>query len=327
MLVNDRTIIRGRWRPPLSACIRRLLVPVSALSVFAVFPLLAMDAGSAPVLPWWGWALILFVITIGLGIIAVLGGVGGVLFVPIVSAVFPFHIDFVRGAGLLMALSGSLSASPALLRKGLANIRLALPAALIASTASIAGAFWRLALPTNIVQIALGATIFSIAVVMLLARKSLFPAVREGNPITQALVISGVYHEPSKKEHVPWTVFRTRRGFFMFIVIGLLAGMLGLGAGWANVPVLNLIMGAPLKVAVGTSMFLLSSTDTSAAWIFINRGAVLPVMLIPSVSGMIIGTKIGALLLPRVKPSVVRWIVIVMLCLAGVRALLKGFGI
>ena len=31
-----------------------------------------------------------------------------------------------------------------------------------------------------------------------------------------------------------------------------MAGMFGLGAGWANVPVLNLLMGVPLKVSVGT---------------------------------------------------------------------------
>ena len=31
---------------------------------------------------------------------------GGVLFVPIVGGFFPFNIDFVRGAGLLVALAG-----------------------------------------------------------------------------------------------------------------------------------------------------------------------------------------------------------------------------
>ena len=44
-----------------------------------------------------------------------------------------------------------------------------------------------------------------------------------------------------------------------------MAGMFGLGAGWANVPVLNLLMGAPLKISVATSKFLLAITDTSAA--------------------------------------------------------------
>lgn len=51
----------------------------------------------------------LFVVTFILGIVAVLGGVGGgVLFVPIIGGFFPFNLDFVWGAGLLVALSGAL---------------------------------------------------------------------------------------------------------------------------------------------------------------------------------------------------------------------------
>jgi len=80
-------------------------------------------------MPWWAWPLLLFAVAFLLGIVAVIGGIGGgVLFVPIVGGFFPFHLDFVRGAGLLLALSGSLSAGPALLRGGLASLRLAMPA-------------------------------------------------------------------------------------------------------------------------------------------------------------------------------------------------------
>ena len=47
--------------------------------------------------PWWIWPLILLLVTFLMGIVAVLGGVGGgVLFVPIISGFFPFHLDFVR---------------------------------------------------------------------------------------------------------------------------------------------------------------------------------------------------------------------------------------
>ena len=65
-----------------------------------------------------------------------------------------------------------------------------------------------------------------------------------------------------------WKIHRTVPGACLFVVIGILAGMFGLGAGWANVPTLNLVMGIPLKISVGSSMFLLSITDTSAAWIY-----------------------------------------------------------
>jgi uncharacterized membrane protein YfcA len=113
----------------------------------------------------------------------------------------------------------------------------------------------------------------------------------------------------------------------LFVFIGFLAGMFGLGAGWANVPVLNLLMGAPLKVAVATSILILAVNDTAAAWVYFHNGAILPLIAVPSVVGMMLGTRIGARLLGKARPRVIRWIVIGFLALAGLRSLLGGLGV
>ena len=112
----------------------------------------------------------------------------------------------------------------------------------------------------------------------------------------------------------------------MFIAIGIMAGMFGLGAGWANVPVLNLMMGVPLKVSVGTSKFLLSITDTSAAWVYLNQGCVIPLMAIPSIVGLMAGSIVGVRLLAIAKPKFIRYLVISVLLFSGVKALMKGMG-
>ncbi len=279
-------------------------------------------------LAWWMWPIILFVFTFVLGILAVVAGVGGgVLFVPIVSSFFPFNLDFVRGAGLLVALSGALSAGPGLLRRGLANLRLALPMALIASLCSIFGAMVGLALPTNIVQTALGGTIIAIVFIMATAKRSDFPEVEKPDALSSALRISGIYFEESVGKEIDWQIHRTPQGLALFVLIGFMAGMFGLGAGWANVPVLNLLMGAPLKISVATSVFLLSITDSAAAWVYVNKGAVLPLIAVPSILGMMMGTRIGVKLLAKAKPKAVKWMVVSILFLAGLRALLKGLGI
>ena len=92
-------------------------------------------------------------------------------------------------------------------------------------------------------------------------------------------------------------------------------------------PVLTMVMGVPLKIAVGTSYFLLAITDTSAAWIYMNRGALIPLIIVPSVLGIMLGAKLGAKLLVRVQPRVIRLVVLGVLLLAGARAILKGIGI
>lgn len=287
-----------------------------------------MAQASGSTMPWWIWPIILFFFCFILGIIAVMAGVGGgVLFVPLVSGFFPFHIDFVRGAGLLVALAGALAAGPGLLKRNLASLRLALPVALIASSCAIVGALIGLALPANVVQLCLGGTIMFIAILLLMSKNVAVPHIEKQDAIGLALGIHGAYLEPSTGEVVEWKTHRTLPGLLLFIVIGIMAGMFGLGAGWANVPVLNLLMGAPLKVSVATSKFLLSITDTSAAWVYLNQGCVLPLIAIPSIVGLMAGSFVGVRLLAKAKPKFIRYMVIGVLLFAGGKALLKGLGI
>jgi uncharacterized membrane protein YfcA len=279
-------------------------------------------------LPWWVWVLLLFVVTFVLGIVSVVGGVGGgVLFVPIVSGLFPFHLDFVRGTGLLIALAGALAAGPSLLRGGIANLRLALPPALIASAAAIAGANIGLILPDHIVHLALGTMILGVVVLMWAAQKSAFPEVARPDALGQALRMHGIFHDALSGRDIKWQVHRTPQGLFLFVFVGLVAGMFGIGAGWANVPVLNLVMGVPLKVSIGTSSFLLSIVDSAAAWVYLHHGAMLAVIAVPSILGMMLGSTIGVGLLTRANVAILRRVVVGLLFLAGVRALLKGMGV
>ena len=189
---------------------------------------------------------------------------------------------------------------------------------------AIVGALIGLSLPSHLIEISLGATILSIVFIMLFAKKSDFPNVQKADSLSTALKITGIYNEPSLNQDVAWKIHRTWEGLFCFIIIGFMAGMFGLGAGWANVPVLNLLMGAPMKVSVATSKFLLSITDTSAAWIYLNKGAIIPLMVVPSLVGIMLGSFVGVRILKIAKPSFIRWMVIGILFFAGMKTISKG---
>jgi uncharacterized membrane protein YfcA len=299
-----------------------------ALAALALAPALAHAAPAAPGLPWWAWPILLFLTTFVLGIIAVVGGIGGgVLFVPIVGGFFPFHLDFVRGAGLLLALSGALAAGPGLLRGRLASLRLAMPLALSGSIASIAGAYLGLTLPTRVVQAALGISVLLIALLMWKTRHSRAGETTVADEWASVLGLQGSYHDAAAGREVNWQAHRTPAGIAAFAGIGLVGGLFGLGAGWANVPALNLLMGVPLKVAVGTSGLAISIINTSAAWVYLNEGALLPILHVPSILGVMLGARVGVRLLKRVHADQARHIVIGVLVLAGTRSLTQGFGL
>ena len=276
---------------------------------------------------FWIWPLALFALCFVLGIVAVIAGVGGgVLFVPIVGSFFPFHLDFVRGAGLVIALTGTLAAAPTLLRTNLANLRLVMPLALAGSICSLAGAVVGFALPVNVVQTALGVIIIAVAALIAFSKATDEYAL-ESDALGRLLGLYGRFHDAVVGEHIDWRTRRTALGIAAFGGIGFVGGLFGLGAGWANVPALNLLMGAPLKVAVGSSGLAISIINSSAAWVYIYRGALLPAIAMPAILGVMLGSRIGARLLHKMPSAVVRRIVIVVLVLAGARALLRGLGI
>lgn len=307
-----------------SSAILWLVVPLALASA----PASALAAAPASAVAWWVWPLALFLVTFLIGIAAVLAGVGGgVLFVPIVSGLFPFHLDFVRSAGLLLALAGALSAGPSLLMSGMASLRLALPFALIGSVFSMVGALVSFQVPADVMQAMLGITIALIVLLMWRSGGTEPSAGGASDRIAAALGLAGGYFDSVAGRDVDWRVQHTAAGFAAFAVIGLVGGMFGLGAGWANVPALNLLLGVPLKGAVATSSIVMSIVNTSAAWIYIERGAVLPMIVTPSVIGVMLGARIGARLLHRLPAAMLRRIVIVILLLAGSRALLAGFGL
>jgi uncharacterized membrane protein YfcA len=278
-------------------------------------------------MPWWAWPILLFAVTFLLGVVSVVAGIGGgVLFVPIVGGFFPFHLDFVRGAGLVLALAGTLAAGPLLLRSQLASLRLVMPLALAGSVASLAGAVIGLALPTDLVQVALGVVVIAVAL-LIWRSKSADVINAESDALGAALRLEGRYDDPAARMQVDWRTRRTAAGIASFAGIGFFGGVFGLGAGFANVPALNLLMAAPLKVAVGSSGLVISIINSSAAWVYINRGALLPALAVPSILGVMLGSRIGARLLRVTPAAVVRRMVIVVMLLAGTRALLRGLGI
>ncbi len=317
-----------RWAPPSLTVVLQVSIGLFFLLMLAAPAWAANSVVPASTLPWWFWPMALFITCFFIGIVAVPAGIGGgTLFVPIIGGFFPFHLDFVRGAGLLVALASALAAGPFLLRGGLASLRLALPLALLACMSSIAGALLGLALPASAIQTALGVIVLGIVALMLVSKKSEFPHVPQPDRLSSALGIHGVFIDGASGRSVDWQVHRTPMGLVLFLAIGVMAGMFGIGAGWANVPALNLLMGAPLKVSAGTSGLVLSLVDSSAAWVYLNRGAVLPMIAVPSVVGMMLGARLGARLLHVLKASIIRRMVIALLLFAGIRALLKGLGI
>jgi len=281
---------------------------------------------------WWFWPLFMFVFTLLIGIISPVSGVGGgVLFVPLSTIITPFNIDFIRGAGLVMAVTSALSSVPYLIRKGLANIRIFAIIAPVMVITSVVGGWVGLwvtnAYPNGkyLIKVLLGAIILLVFFIMVSSKRVEFPEVKEEDrdSLSKKLNIWGEYYEPDLDAIIEYTTKNTPIAIVTFAVIGFVAGMFGLGAGWANVPVLNMLMGVPIKVATATSMLIITA-NAPAIGIYLTKGAILPLIVVPSILGITIGARIGAKVAEIIKPKFVRWLVLAILFIAGVLNIIKG---
>jgi uncharacterized membrane protein YfcA len=308
-----------------------LVIVVGLALIFSMIGITQAATSHVISIPLWYWPVSLFFLTLGIGMLAPMAGVGGgVMFVPITSAFWPFHMDFVRGCGLCMAITNALTSSPKFLRTGLGNIRVALPLVTVGTGSAIAGACLGLyitqAFPYGkyYIKIALGAILFFILAVMVLSKRVEFPEVKYVDKFSRWLGLRGYWYEPSLGRVVEYHCTRAGLGMLAFVGVGFLAGMFGLGAGWANVPVLNLILGMPIKAATSTSLCIITMTDAAPAAIYLAKGAILPLLMIPAVLGMYIGSRIGAWSAVIARPRVIKYIFFAILVFAAIMDIYKG---
>ncbi len=274
------------------------------------------------------YTLLLFAFALLIGLVASMSGVGGgSLFVAFGALIFPFNIDFIRGAGIVLAVVSAASTAPSLVKEGFANVRIFISIVPVMVVTSVIGSFVGLwitdVLPkgSSIVRTMLGLVILLVFAVMILSKRVEHPEVKRVDPISRKLGLGGYYY--SGDSIVEYKITNFPVGALIFGLIGFMAGMFGLGAGWANVPVLNLVMGAPIKVAVATSRLIITA-NAAAIGVYVAKGAVLPVIVVPSVLGVMIGAKIGTELSRIVKPTVLKYFVLFVLFLAGILNVIKG---
>ena len=163
------------------------------------------------------------------------------------------------------------------------------------------------------------------AVMMVLGgRRVEYPVPKKVGGISGRLGLGTTYWEESLGKPVTYQLTTVPGGVALFCGTGLVSGLFGVGAGWAMVPVLNLAMLAPLKVAAASSKVLIGIGDTAAVWQYVSGGGIFPLFAVPCVIGLTVGTIIGSRIMLRADARYVRWVVVVVMLGSGIRLVIDG---
>jgi len=274
-----------------------------------------------------GVDILSFTLLVGLGAF-VAGGVGaltglggGVVIVPLLTLGFGVDIRYAIGASLVSVIATSSGAAAAYVRDGFINIRIGMFLEIATTVGAIAGGELAAWLSTNVVSVIFGLALLASAIFSAASRDD--GSEGPGSPVAQWLRFGG--HMPVSGGQRAYAVQGVPGGFALMFGAGVLSSLLGIGSGAVKVLALDRVMGLPFKVSTTTSNFMIGVTAAAGAGVYLNRGYIDPGLAMPVMLGVLAGSVLGARLLVRSPPTLLkRGFTVVILVLAA-QMIYSGF--
>ena len=270
-----------------------------------------------------GLTLLLLLVSAAAGFLgAMLGLGGGIVIVPALTLLFGRDIHEAIGASIVSVIATSTSAAIVYIREGYVDIRLGLLLGLATVVGAPIGGFLGVWMSPRPLETLFGVMLLYTAYSM--ARAGNIEPSSQEHPEDDPDAVRFV-DKASGRTHC----YRPRAvgvGACTSLGAGFMSGMLGIGGGFINVPVMHLIMGVPIKAAIATSNYMIGITGAASAMIYHSRGFVKPLIVAPCAIGVLVGAQIGSRVASKVHSEVLRWAFVVLIIVISAQMFRKGIG-
>lgn len=228
---------------------------------------------------------------------ALVGLGGGIVMVPALALVMGLPITTAIPAAQVSVVATALGGTGRYLREGHGDLSLAIRAASVTVLGAVLGARVGVLIPERWLELGFAALIFVVSVQMI--RKGADEEV-SGPP-------------------------RIKRASTLFLVGGLLAGMLGVGGGILNVPALRLYLKRTLSLAVATSAMIVAFTGAAGAAVYAQAGHMDWSLATACATGAFGGGYLGARVGTRLKRATIMRVFLVVILYVGVEMVVRAF--
>jgi hypothetical protein len=247
---------------------------------------------------------IIFFVSVFVGVITSMLGIGeGVLLVPFLTLAAGIPIQIAIATSLVSTIANSSAASMTYVKDCRLNLRLALWFAITATAGAIIGAQIAAQINRTLLTEVFAAALVPTAVVMFLRRKEVdaVQSTRLRDVQYDRFQLGGSYTNTMGERLVTYQVRNPLLGLLSGFVAGNASGLLGIGGGIINVPVMTLGMGVPIKVATGTSALIIGLTTAVGAIIYYANGFVQPLLAAIVLEAVFLGALIGPRLQGKIR--------------------------
>ncbi|OGS08568.1 MAG: hypothetical protein A2270_01875 [Elusimicrobia bacterium RIFOXYA12_FULL_51_18] len=236
---------------------------------------------------------------------SVLGVGGGVFIVPLLVLALGVPIHQAIAVSLVAIVATSSAVASVNVERGLANMRLGVALEVPTALGSIIGALAASRLSSNLIYLLFSIMLAAVSISMFLkGRRSLrraasvhFQAAAGG----AGGALDSSFFDPSTGSYTSYRVKNMAPASFVSFFAGGLSGLLGIGGGVIQVPVMNLLCGVPFKAAAATSNFLIGVSAAASVFIYLRKGYLIPDLAAVIVIGVLFGSFAGIHILYKAR--------------------------
>lgn len=266
-----------------------------------------------------------FALSMAAGLFGALMGLGGgIIIVPTLSLLLGVDIRYAIGASIVSVIATSSGAGAAYVKEHLANIRVAMFLESATTLGALGGAFLAGVVGGRWLYLIFSAAMAYTAYAMWRHNIAGAPRPERHDPLSDALRLHGSYPDGATGAEIAYRVCRSRTGFALSGLAGVLSGLLGIGGGVVKVPAMALAMRIPMKVASATSNFMIGVTAAASAGVYFARGDIDPFIAGPTALGVLFGSLVGARTMRRIDSSILKTVFTLVLVFVALQMARKG---
>lgn len=259
---------------------------------------------------------IVFLLLLGFAVSIVantLGIEGGIIFIPVFVLGLGLTAQEAAGVSLTTMIFGLGSGSLAYALQKRIDYKLSLLLGSATIPGAILGAWTTQFVSSNVLKLLFGLTLIPLAIRMVMENRGALESVKEhGQGKWKRRLID------RDGKDFTYSVNHPLLGVGAYFFIGFISGLFGIGGGALRIPVLVLLLGFPMHIAIATSVFTMVISSVAGATAHFDLGHVKVEYVVWLVPAVICGAQIGARLARRTKAQVLKKIFASILITVGV---------
>lgn len=267
---------------------------------------------------------LLLVISVVAGFIGAMSGMGGgVVLIPALT-LLGLDIKHAIAVSIVSVIATSSGAASAYVREHITNLKIGMFLEMFTIVGALLGAHITLISAQRPLTIIFGVVLLISWATLVARRHEEFRAAARQDRFSHWLEFEGSYYDQSARKEIEYKGVRAYLGGACMLGAGLIAGLLGIGAGALKVLILDLGMSLPPKVSTTTSNLIIGVTALAGTSVYLAAGLVDPGLVAPVILGVLAGAVIGTRVLVRISNQRVRQFFLVVLLVLGAEMIVRG---